>query len=89
MNDVQFLVESGIGRITLNRPRALNSLNHGMVLAMLDHLETWRADPGVRAVLIDGAGSAPAATSAPSTMTRAPAAPRRCRSGPTNTASTS
>ncbi|MFE5567375.1 enoyl-CoA hydratase/isomerase family protein [Amycolatopsis japonica] len=56
MNDVQFLVESGIGRITLNRPRALNSLNHGMVLAMLDHLETWRADPGVRAVLIDGAG---------------------------------
>lgn len=56
MNDVQFLVESGIGRITLNRPRALNSLNHGMVLAMLDHLEAWRADPGVRAVLIDGAG---------------------------------
>lgn len=56
MNDVQFLVESGIGRITLNRPRALNSLNHGMVLAMLDHLETWRADPDVRAVLIDGAG---------------------------------
>ncbi|MFE6612234.1 enoyl-CoA hydratase/isomerase family protein [Amycolatopsis sp. NPDC057786] len=56
MNDVQFLVESGIGRITLNRPRALNSLNHGMVLAMLDHLETWRTDPGVRAVLIDGAG---------------------------------
>lgn len=56
MNDVQFLVESGIGRITLNRPRALNSLNHGMVLAMLDHLEAWRTDPGVRAVLIDGAG---------------------------------
>ncbi|MFD5244884.1 enoyl-CoA hydratase/isomerase family protein [Amycolatopsis sp. NPDC058340] len=56
MNDVQFFVESGIGRITLNRPRALNSLNHGMVLAMLDHLEAWRADPGVRAVLIDGAG---------------------------------
>ncbi|RSN07030.1 3-hydroxyisobutyryl-CoA hydrolase [Streptomyces sp. WAC 05977] len=56
MNDVQFLVESGIGRITLNRPRALNSLNHGMVLAMLDHLEAWRTDPDVRAVLIDGAG---------------------------------
>ncbi|AGM06052.1 enoyl-CoA hydratase/isomerase family protein [Amycolatopsis keratiniphila] len=56
MNDAQFHLESGIGRITLNRPRALNSLNHGMVLAMLDHLEAWRADPGVRAVLIDGAG---------------------------------
>ncbi|WP_410657148.1 enoyl-CoA hydratase/isomerase family protein [Amycolatopsis sp. lyj-112] len=56
MNDVGFLVHSGIGRITLNRPRALNSLNHDMVLAMLDHLETWRSDPGVRAVLIDGAG---------------------------------
>ncbi|GAB3741805.1 enoyl-CoA hydratase/isomerase family protein [Amycolatopsis oliviviridis] len=56
MNDVQFLVHSGIGRITLNRPRALNSLNHDMVLAMLDHLEAWRSDPAVRAVLIDGAG---------------------------------
>ncbi|MFC3450472.1 enoyl-CoA hydratase/isomerase family protein [Amycolatopsis speibonae] len=56
MNDVGFLVHSGIGRITLNRPRALNSLNHDMVLAMLDHLEAWRADQGVRAVLIDGAG---------------------------------
>ncbi|MEV7548616.1 enoyl-CoA hydratase/isomerase family protein [Amycolatopsis sp. NPDC089917] len=56
MNDVQFLVHSGIGRITLNRPRALNSLNHDMVLAMLGHLEAWRSDPAVRAVLIDGAG---------------------------------
>ncbi|AUI59441.1 enoyl-CoA hydratase/isomerase family protein [Amycolatopsis sp. BJA-103] len=56
MNDVHFLVHSGIGRITLNRPRALNSLNHDMVLAMLERLEAWRSDPAVRAVLIDGAG---------------------------------
>ncbi len=56
MNDVGFLVHSGIGRITLNRPRALNSLNHDMVLAITEHLEAWRSDAGVRAVLIDGAG---------------------------------
>ncbi|MEU3622413.1 3-hydroxyisobutyryl-CoA hydrolase [Amycolatopsis coloradensis] len=56
MNDVKFLIHSGIGRITLNRPRALNSLNHDMVLAITEHLETWRSDAGVRAVLIDGAG---------------------------------
>ncbi|WP_037305382.1 enoyl-CoA hydratase/isomerase family protein [Amycolatopsis orientalis] len=56
MNDVLFFVHSGIGRITLNRPRALNSLNHGMVRAIAGQLEAWRSDPAVHAVLIDGAG---------------------------------
>ncbi|MFD2474753.1 enoyl-CoA hydratase/isomerase family protein [Amycolatopsis silviterrae] len=56
MSDVEFIVHSGLGRITLNRPRALNALNHGMVRAISQHLEKWRDDPGVRAVVVDGAG---------------------------------
>ncbi|GAA2991400.1 enoyl-CoA hydratase/isomerase family protein [Actinokineospora diospyrosa] len=55
-DSVEFVVHSGIGRVTLNRPRALNALDHPMVLAITEHLDRWRADPAVRAVLIDGAG---------------------------------
>nr|WP_202885834.1 enoyl-CoA hydratase/isomerase family protein [Kribbella sandramycini] len=51
-----FVVHSGIGRITLNRPRALNALTHGMVIAISNQLAAWRDDPAVRAVAIDGAG---------------------------------
>ncbi|MEU8632762.1 enoyl-CoA hydratase/isomerase family protein [Amycolatopsis sp. NPDC048633] len=56
MSDVEFLVHSGIGRITLNRPRALNALTHDMVNAIAEHLEQWRDDRGVRAVVVEGAG---------------------------------
>ncbi|RSN44906.1 3-hydroxyisobutyryl-CoA hydrolase [Amycolatopsis sp. WAC 04197] len=56
MSDVEFLVHSGIGRITLNRPRALNALTQDMVRAIAKHLDRWRDDPGVRAVVVDGAG---------------------------------
>ena len=56
MNDVEFIVHSGIGRITLNRPKALNALTHDMVVAITNHLDDWRDDPEIRAVLIDGAG---------------------------------
>ncbi|MBM7774000.1 enoyl-CoA hydratase [Actinokineospora baliensis] len=53
---VDFVVHSGIGHITLNRPKALNALDHAMVLAITEHLDRWRHDPAVRAVLIEGAG---------------------------------
>ncbi|MFB9930001.1 enoyl-CoA hydratase/isomerase family protein [Amycolatopsis halotolerans] len=56
MSDVEFLVHSGIGRITLNRPRALNALTHDMVRAITARLDRWRDDAGVRAVLVEGAG---------------------------------
>ncbi|MEU3275361.1 enoyl-CoA hydratase/isomerase family protein [Saccharomonospora sp. NPDC006951] len=56
MSDVEFLVHSGIGRIILNRPRALNALTHDMVRAITSHLDHWREDPAVRAVAVDGAG---------------------------------
>ena len=45
-----------LGRITLNRPRAINALTLGMVEAMQAALERWVSDPEVQTVLIDGAG---------------------------------
>ncbi|MDR7328391.1 enoyl-CoA hydratase/isomerase family protein [Corynebacterium guangdongense] len=44
------------GVITLNRPRALNSLNTGMIEGMIDALETWREDDAVALVIVQGAG---------------------------------
>ncbi|GAA4475086.1 enoyl-CoA hydratase/isomerase family protein [Rhodococcus olei] len=46
----------GVGRLTLNRPKAINALNHAMVRAMAAALVEWEADPAVRAVVVDGAG---------------------------------
>ena len=54
--DVVFDESNGIGLITLNRPRARNALTTPMVVAMSDQLRAWESDPGVRAVLIRGAG---------------------------------
>ncbi|MDT0268818.1 enoyl-CoA hydratase/isomerase family protein [Streptomyces sp. DSM 44915] len=45
-----------LGRITLNRPRALNALNHAMVRAVDAALRGWADDPAVTTVLISGAG---------------------------------
>ena len=49
-------IEGGMGRITLNRPRALNALTLAMVEAMAAALAAWETDPGVRFVLVEGAG---------------------------------
>ncbi|WP_198541334.1 enoyl-CoA hydratase/isomerase family protein [Parafrankia soli] len=48
--------EGALGRITLNRPKAINALTTGMVQAIDAALRTWAADDGIAAVLVDGAG---------------------------------
>jgi enoyl-CoA hydratase len=55
-HDVEFSVHDGIGRITLNRPKARNALTTGMVLAVKEQLDAWDLDPGVRAAVVVGAG---------------------------------
>jgi enoyl-CoA hydratase len=49
-------VSHGIGRLVLNRPRALNALDRGMIDAIAAALTAWRNDPAVRLVTIEGAG---------------------------------
>ncbi len=45
-----------LGRITLNRPKAINALTLEMVRIMSDALERFEADPSIEVVLLDGAG---------------------------------
>jgi enoyl-CoA hydratase len=48
--------EGRAGRITMNRPKALNALTHAMVGRIREALLAWRRDPAVELVLLDGAG---------------------------------
>ncbi|MDP3405845.1 MAG: enoyl-CoA hydratase/isomerase family protein [Brevundimonas sp.] len=58
MTDAEILtgIDGSVGRITLNRPRALHALNLAMCEAMTAALLDWRDDPAVTSVLIDHAG---------------------------------
>ena len=51
-------VHHGIGRITLNRPGAMNALDLGMVRALTDVLQRWQHDAGIVEVRIRGMGKA-------------------------------
>lgn len=53
--DVLTFKEGGVGRIRLNRPKALNALNLPMVQGMTEALLDWRNDPEVKIILIDHA----------------------------------
>lgn len=45
-----------VGRIRLNRPRALNALDVPMIRAITAALQAWRDDPRIHAVVIEGTG---------------------------------
>ncbi|NUL44443.1 enoyl-CoA hydratase/isomerase family protein [Cellulosimicrobium funkei] len=45
-----------LGHLILNRPKALNSLTHGMVKTIKSTLEAWKDDASVSTVLVSGAG---------------------------------
>lgn len=49
-------VDGAVGRITLNRPKAIHALNRAMCETMIEALLAWRDDPAVASVLIDHAG---------------------------------
>lgn len=56
--DAPVLVEQQgrLGLITLNRPKAMNALNHEMVQIVAAALDAWEDDPTTTTVLIRGAG---------------------------------
>jgi enoyl-CoA hydratase len=45
-----------IGRIILNRPKSLNALDLEMIRLISSALDSWRDDPAIHAVVIEGAG---------------------------------
>jgi enoyl-CoA hydratase len=54
--DILVTVERGVGLVTLNRPKAINSLNDAMVAGLAHALEQWEHDDSVHTVLLTGAG---------------------------------
>lgn len=56
--DARVLVrtEGALGRLTLNRPEAINALDLGMIQSLTRALDEWREDTDVQIVVIDGAG---------------------------------
>lgn len=56
MSDILIRVEGRAGRITLNRPKALNALTDEMIRAIDAALDAWRDDDNVALVLIDAEG---------------------------------
>ena len=56
MSDVEIRIEGRAGRITLNRPSALNALTWEMCGAIERALDAWAEDDAVALVVIDGAG---------------------------------
>ncbi|HEY4274068.1 MAG TPA: 3-hydroxyisobutyryl-CoA hydrolase [Rhizomicrobium sp.] len=53
---ILFEKRGALGLITLNRPKALNALTHGMCIGMQKALEEWARDAEIKAVAIQGAG---------------------------------
>ncbi|GAA1923705.1 enoyl-CoA hydratase/isomerase family protein [Microbacterium aoyamense] len=49
-------VQGSLGHITLNRPRAINALDLGMIRSIADTLDRWQTDTDVDVVVLDGAG---------------------------------
>ncbi len=54
--EIQFHRSGSLGRIVLDRPKALNALTPDQIHAMHPRLEAWAADPAVVSVTIEGAG---------------------------------
>jgi enoyl-CoA hydratase len=55
-DDILSRVDNGIGYLTLNRPKAINSLNQSMVDGLRAVLTRWEQDPDISAVVLSGAG---------------------------------
>jgi enoyl-CoA hydratase/carnithine racemase len=56
MSELILRTEGCAGRITLNRPAALNAVTYGMCLGIERAIDVWRDDPAVAILLIDAAG---------------------------------
>ncbi|MCA1297226.1 enoyl-CoA hydratase/isomerase family protein [Stappia indica] len=55
-DEILFETRGHAGVVTLNRPKALNALSHGMVRALAAQMNAWREDDAVRLVVLRAAG---------------------------------
>lgn len=54
--DIHIRKDGAAGRITLNRPKALNALTYDMCLAIQSALENWADDPEIALLILDAEG---------------------------------
>lgn len=54
--ELDISTEGALGRIRLNRPKAINALSLGMIEGITAALMGWRDDPAIGAVLFEGEG---------------------------------
>jgi len=54
--EIFFSVDGPVGRIHLNKPKALNSLSQNMCTGMYDHLTQWAGDDAIGSVIVTGEG---------------------------------
>jgi len=54
--DIHIRKEGRAGRITLNRPAALNALTYAMCLEVDEALKTWAQDPDIALLILDAEG---------------------------------
>ena len=54
--DLLTAIDGAVARITFNRPAARNAVNHGMLIAMQQFLQSIEHDRRVRCIVIGGAG---------------------------------
>lgn len=56
MSDIIIQNYGAVGRITLNRPKALNALTHDMIREISKALDAWEDDVSISCVVIEGTG---------------------------------
>jgi len=54
-DEVVAFAQGRVGRLRLNRPKAIHALNEAMCTAMIEALVAWRTDPEIELVLLDHA----------------------------------
>jgi enoyl-CoA hydratase len=57
-DEIRFERSGKAGLVTLTRPKALNAVSHGMVMALTRALEAWEADDSVELVVVQAEGRA-------------------------------
>lgn len=57
-SNIIFNVKAGVAYITLNRPDAMNAMNHAILTELIEVLQICREDKTVRVLVIGGAGKA-------------------------------
>jgi enoyl-CoA hydratase len=56
MSEVETSVDEGVGIITINRPGALNAINHNVMTGLIEAAAVFDADETIGCILITGAG---------------------------------